>query len=478
MPGTWRWLAVVAVAFPQAGFAASGASPVLQLHDGPAALRISGGGADGAGVKAEADLSLAVAGLTTTVSGTAHTANQDADSHGSAGVRVASAWQRGSTKLQLKASQTVESTVHDGVVAGALYSARVEQQSGTQTASAAASFAPLPSVTVETGVEAQATSTAQRQALAGVAPATSQVETRQQRDYAKASWAALPRVDVKAEVATATTDMTMHGSVDGQTTYRTVEPSMAVTAKPWDGGTLTLGIARAVQPLNAANLAAYAAATGKPTDASLQPDSARAVTASVTQTIGDLSLSATYKNSELLSTTVLVPAASGQTPSSIAGGRRQSFSAAMTLSLAALGLPKTTLTSKAEWRRSRIRDPLTGQARRVSGEVPHEARFQLAQKLPARHLTLGLEGRLGAETHYYQAAEETVVEQSGSVGAFVQYNPGPFSVRLNVDGLGGSTAHSDAYYAGTRGDGYVDHVLHGTTSGTTVGLSLTKALDG
>lgn len=154
------------------------------------------------------------------------------------------------------------------------------------------------------------------------------------------------------------------------------------------------------------------------------------------------------------------------------------MSAALSLSLASFGLPATNIVSNAMWQRSKIRDPLTGRNRRLSGEAPRDASLRLTQYMPRRHLTLGIEGRLGAETQYYQAAQQTDVTKSGSFGVFLQYDPGPFSLHLNVDGLAGNTIQTDEFYAGTRATGLIDHTVRHDTGGPAIGLSLTTATDG
>lgn len=484
--GKWRWLAAVAVTLPQAAPAATGGGPLLHLHEQGADFTVTGGGAteNGPGVRGEANLSLDLAGIATNIKSTLNTGSMETMEDGGAAwsggaLNFDTQWQHGGTTLSLKASRAFQHSMHDGIAEGTLTSIRAEQQSDVETAGVTASFQPLDDVTLKLGADAQTALTVQGLGFGSETANVSRVETETGRQFAQASWSPLPAVTLDAGTDAVSGVMALRGPIDGKTAYRAMEPRASLKLKPWGGSEVKLEIRKAITPLNAANFAAYTAASGRPEDASLRPDSARAFNTSLKQTFGPLvSLNATYSNAQLDSTTMLMPAGIGQAPVSITGGRWQSFSTALSFSLAAMGLPKTSITSTSVWRRSKIADPLTGNGHRLSGEVPHDATVRLTQQLPRRHMTLGLEGSLGAETRYYQAAEQSDVTKNGSFGAFVQYDPGPFSLRLNVDGLAGSTVQTDDYFAGSRASGPIDHSVRHDTSGPAIGLSLTTAMDG
>lgn len=482
----WRWLAAYAAMLPQAAPAATDGGPILHLHEQGADFSVTGGAAteNGPGIKGEANLSLGLADVTTNIKGTVNTGGLETRETGGAEwsggtMSVETRWSRGGTSLNLDASRKFGHSIHDGTAAGALLFSHVEQQTDEKNARAGAHFQPLDTVSLDLGAAAGNELTEQSQRQPGLLRNTNRVETETGREFAQASWSPIPAVTLKAETAAVSTTMRLHGVVNGKTSYRAMEPKLTMALKPWHGGDISLGVEKTTIPLDPANFAAYAAATGRPEDASLKPDSATAFHTSLKQTFGPLlSLDTTYRTASIDSTTVLMPAGIGQTPLSIAGGRQQSVSTDLSLSLASLGLPKTSIVSNTVWRRSRIRDPLTGSDRGLSGEAPHDASLGLTQHMPLRHLTWGIAGHLGAETHYYQATEETDVTNSGSFGVFLQYDPGPFSLHLNVDGLAGNTVQTDEFYAGTRASGLIDHSIRHDTGGPTVGLTLTTATGG
>jgi hypothetical protein len=138
-------------------------------------------------------------------------------------------------------------------------------------------------------------------------------------------------------------------------------------------------------------------------------------------------------------------------PASISGGTRQQFDANLSMPLSGIGLPDTTLSSHVTMRQSRIRDPLTGQSRRVSGEVPRNAGVKLTHKDHKHHLEWGVTGNLGTAQNFYQPAQMTALRTDSGVGAFVTYKPGKYVVSLNADGLlGGTRSQADTFYNGTR----------------------------
>ncbi len=478
---TWRWLVAAVVACPQAALAAATAGPLLQVHGANTDFTLTGGAAsqNGPGVKGEADLTLGVAGVTTSIKGTGNSETaQNGDASSSSGaLSIDTQWQNGPATWDLQAAQSFGRSQLAGTGAGTLASLYTEQQSAQNSGRATIALKPLAGLGLTLGAESRDTSTIQGQWLASAQQQKTRVETRQQQAFAKADWSPVAAVSLEGDVALTTAEMALDGTGAGQTQYRALEPRLGVTVRPWTASQITATVENTVTPLDAGNFAAYVAATGRPADMTLRPDSARAVKLALKQTLGpDISFETAYRDAALDSTTVLVPAGSGQMPASISGGSAQSVSTQLTLSLAALGLPATSLSSSAAWRRSRIADPVSAQEHGLSGEVPNEEHLRLTHKMARQHLTWGLDGTLGTQTYYYQAAERSAVSSSGSFGAFVQYDPGPFSLRFHVDGLAGTTDRRDTFYAGSRASGQIDRVQQSQIDTPTVGLSLVTAL--
>jgi hypothetical protein len=193
---------------------------------------------------------------------------------------------------------------------------------------------------------------------------------------------------------------------------------------------------------------------------------------------GQLQLSAALTEARIDSATELGPVGPDlQAPISSPGGQRQELDLSLSTPLAALGLPSFTLKGSGAWRDSQVRDPFTREYRRASAESPETATLDLTQAGLAGGAKWGLEGRFGGDQSIYQMSQVTSVSVADSLGGFVEYNPGAFAVRLQVDGLyGGERTATDLYYNTTRAAGYVDRMDHRSEDGQAVKLVLSKAL--
>jgi hypothetical protein len=236
--------------------------------------------------------------------------------------------------------------------------------------------------------------------------------------------------------------------------YRYTELYASATAALWDGAQMKLRSADTVSPVNPYDFAALAQAAGPDSGARIEPNREWRNQATLSQNLDNGgTLSATVTQARIESTTELGLTQTGATaPMSIAGGTRRELDANASLPLSAMGLPDTTFSSQAAVRQSRVRDPITGQIRRVSGETPRNASVTLAHKDDKHHLQWGVKGQIATEQRFYQPSQVTALRTDSGVGAFVTYNPGKYTVSLNAEGLvGGARSQTDTFYTGTRG---------------------------
>ncbi|MBV9512176.1 MAG: hypothetical protein JO303_18040 [Caulobacteraceae bacterium] len=263
--------------------------------------------------------------------------------------------------------------------------------------------------------------------------------------------------------------------------YGGFEPSLNATAPIPGGGKLGLTFEQAVSPIDSGALAAFAAAPGRAAGARFGPNREWRYRLDFNQPLtGGMTLTAALIKAQLESTTELGPVADGvQAPMAITGGDRSEADLTFTAPLALLGLPSFQFKGVGAWRASQIRDPFTGAVRSLSGESPQTATLDLTQSLPERRTRWGLEGRLGGDETLYQMSQVTAVNVAASLGGFVEYNPGAFALRLQVDGLyGGDRLFTDTYYSGVRGggDSVIDRVDHRSAGSQAVRLILKKSL--
>src|SRR6185437_7195674 len=146
--------------------------------------------------------------------------------------------------------------------------------------------------------------------------------------------------------------------------------------------------------------------------------------------IGAASLSAGVTKSQNGTATELAPIDGGQTPASVAMKKKRKVTVAVSLPLEGFGLADTQLNSQATWRKSQVRDPVTGAYRRANGEAPREASLNLTRNLPAADAKIGVSGNLGTVRDFYQVNQSTEIRTAPRLGAFLSYTPGPVSMDL------------------------------------------------
>jgi hypothetical protein len=261
--------------------------------------------------------------------------------------------------------------------------------------------------------------------------------------------------------------------------YAYLEPSVVGSATtPWNGK-LGLAFERAVSPVDARTFATFASVANRADGATFGPNREWRLRLDLDQTLaGDLRLHAALTQARIESATELGPVGAGlQAPVSVPGGERQELDVQLSAPLADLGLPSVSLRGSGVWRTSQVRDPFTEELRRASGEVPRSADLGLVQVLADRQARWGIVGRFGGDQNIYQMSEVTRETVADSVGGFVEYVPGPFSLRLQVDGLyGGDRVYADSYYIGSRGLGYVSRTDRRAEDGQALRLILRKTL--
>ena len=265
--------------------------------------------------------------------------------------------------------------------------------------------------------------------------------------------------------------------------YAAVEPKAAAVLKPMDGAELSVTLEQATAPLQPGKFAALAEAAvsaGQPAAGSrLRPDQAWQIKAGFKhkfKTSGALTLA--YTQADLKSSTELVELAPGvQAPGSVAGGQRRQWDMSLNLPLGLVGLDRLSLQGSGLVRQSEIPDPITGVMRPPSGETPYEAKLGLVAELPASRLRLGLQSQASGPQTVYSLTRVDEVSISPSVGAFIEYRPADFALKLQLDDLAGADRHYVSTLYGESRDfpptGEIDRRIAGGAGFT---LSLTRAL--
>jgi hypothetical protein len=309
------------------------------------------------------------------------------------------------------------------------------------------------------------------------APTSDLLRTQGQQVFTAVTWRPLPKLSLEGGGKAETLDVSWEGAGARTGSYAYVEPRLAGTLTPWAGASWRLGVERAVAPLNTAQYLAYAQAAELASGPMFGPDQEWRYEASLQQRLaGDIDLSARIMRARLQNVTDLGPVGALQAPIDIGRGERSQIEANVAAPLHMFGWPALTLKAKAAWRDSQVIDPFSGQPRRISGETPYDAEVTLAG-VAGPAMRWGVTARSGGSAMIYQMSQVTSYSPVGGVGGFLEYNPGPISVRLNLDNLlGGERTTRDIYYSGARDRGVVDRVDESRTSDRAIRLLFSKPL--
>lgn len=483
MPKAWCWAPLAIALVPGAALAAGAAPPPASQWPRNVTVNVDGGAAnpDGTGLKGNTSVDVQLAGgvdakVTGAFSSDPSNPAQPGDRtdqkfglatalNGPAGVRFA-----------ISANSQTHVDRQEGVLMPAGL-ARTTVTTQENSATAAATIEPFDGARVTAGVSERHTLTTQNNLPVGGSPQNSSVTVDDRQAFASLQWTPIQLLTINAsgklETAQATSQATAHAADD----FRYAEPSVSAAVHPWTGGTLTASAEEAVSPINTGDFAALAEAAGPDTALRLAPNREWHNQTSFTQTFDNgASISVSGTQANLQSTTELTLADLGAAPVSVSGGTRREFDASLSVPLSGIGLSNTSVTSQAKWQQSQIRDPLTGQIRRASGEIPREAQIRITHEDNAHHLEWGVTGDLGTRQTIYQPAEIAKLHTGSGIGAFVRYKPvNNYVVSLNANGLvGGARSQTAWLYSGSR-EGNLESVNRTSDASPLVSLSVSRA---
>ncbi|NIJ38136.1 outer membrane receptor protein involved in Fe transport [Sphingopyxis panaciterrae] len=147
----------------------------------------------------------------------------------------------------------------------------------------------------------------------------------------------------------------------------------------------------------------------------------------------------------------------------------------LNLPLDRIGLTGLTVKGNGLLRRSRVRDPLTGDKRRISGDRPVEADVSLTYDLPQYGLRTGVNYIVRKTETSFKVDEIEEDIDSGRIDAFVEYKPGSrWTLRCFAKNLTNSpTVRRREVYSALRGTSTIDYrEVRSLRSGRYFGVNL------
>lgn len=165
----------------------------------------------------------------------------------------------------------------------------------------------------------------------------------------------------------------------------------------------------------------------------------------------------------------------------IGDARRDVVEASLKWPLDGLGAKGVVVTADLLARRSRATDPSTGERRRISGDMPVEARISLTHDIPVWKMRWGGSYAFARTETSFKVEEVEDDSLGGRLDLFAEYHPDTrWTIRLFGKNLTDSPAtRTRDIYAGVRGDsGLRYRELRVLRSGRYVGLTVQRSFGG
>ena len=294
------------------------------------------------------------------------------------------------------------------------------------------------------------------------------VEERRGELFGSSTWRLTPKLSLEAGLRIERSTIAQTGDIDLERSFTYAKPRVAMTWSPTPVDQIRLRVEREVGQLDFGDFVssvAFSTGVGTAGNADLEPDKTWVVEAVYERKFWkDGAIVFTAVHREITDATdrvpIIGPGYAFDAPGNIGDGTSDAFNVSLNLPLGKLGVPGGLLRTSVEWSQSEVIDPVTGEARRISGQVPVEAEFHFSQDLPNYRTQWGIDGFLGIEERYYRFDQIETVEVGSWLRVYAEYKPKPdLSFRVEVQNLlARDFTRTRDVYAGPRDSSGLDFV--------------------
>lgn len=321
--------------------------------------------------------------------------------------------------------------------------------------------------TVEAGAESafnflDARSALTRDSVSVALPAANvRVSELRGEAFATLVWQATATLSLDLGLRAETSRIETRGDVSNRNDFSFLKPRAQATWAVRDGTRLRLGVEREVGQLDFDDFAAgseFANDTVNAGNPDLEPERAWVHELALEQDLpasGSLTLG--YKRYDLEKVLDFVLVQGFAAPGNIGSGTRGELAATVSLPLKRGETDLGRFTITGTWRHSSVTDPLTGQARGISGEKPFEGDVTYTRDFPHLKGTFGLRGELTSRETQYRI-DQVISERRGDLWrAYWDWRAGPrWLFRAQVENMAARDLRRDrVIYDGLRSSGSV-----------------------
>ncbi len=289
------------------------------------------------------------------------------------------------------------------------------------------------------------------------------VEELRSEEFLQASWRPRPTLSMEAGVRVEQSTITQSGDTELERSFVYPKPRFVATWSPTKSDQLRMRIERQVGQLNFrdfisnVNLSTNVLSAG---NAELEPDKTWVYEVAVEKrfwTNGAVVLTLRHEDiSDVIDGLPFLAAVDADGdgapddadgdgmpdlqlvsgPGNIGDGKNDVLEFNLTLPLKPLGIEGGEIKVNSMFQNSEVRDPLTGEMRRIAEQRPNRVEISYRQDLPAQKLTLGVNYFAGWSERSYLLRQVQSLVLRNYWGTFLEYKPTPrFTLRAELNNL-------------------------------------------
>lgn len=314
------------------------------------------------------------------------------------------------------------------------------------------------------------------------------VEEHRGELFANSSWTLDPRLTAEAGVRYEVSRLSQQGDSDLAKSLAFVKPRARLNWTPGAHDEIRLLAEREVGQLDFGDFVGAASLNGGTISAGnrdLEPETLWRAEAAYEHRFGAGSVVLTARREWISDLVDQLPIfADGEIydgVGNIGSARRDEIEASLKLPLDRAGLKGVLVTADAVARRSRATDPSTGERRRISKDVPFEAKISLTHDIPAWHMRWGGSFAVAEEERSFKIEEVETDRRGGRLDLFVEYKPDArWTIRLFGRNLTDSAAvRTRDIFEGIRGDSAFRYrEVRTLRSGRYAGINIQRSFGG
>jgi len=314
------------------------------------------------------------------------------------------------------------------------------------------------------------------------------IEEKRAEAFFTAAWHISSALTVEAGSRYETSTLTQSGDSALRKSLSFIKPRLLVRWAPSPHDEIRALVERSVGQLDFADFVSSASLTGGTVTAGnkdLEPDSLWRTELAWERRIGRGSVVVTARHESISDVVDRIPVFTDEgvydAVGNIGSGRRQEVQFDFNLPFDPLGLAGVTLQGSGLWRHSRVTDPVTGERRRISEDLPIEAKVSLTHDIARWHTRWGINYVHAEKETTFKIDEVEIDRVPDRVDAFIEYKPdAAWTLRVFAKNLTNSPViRTRSLYTGLRGLSPIRHIeRRKLNSGPYVGFTIQRTFGG